>query len=55
MDEHHDMSAARRCVTQFGYPGIGVSDLGAWQDFAANVLGLQENGRAKSLTLNGHG
>ena len=31
-------------VTQLGYLGIGVSDLPAWQDFACNVLGLQESG-----------
>ena len=28
-------------VTQLGYLGIGVSDLARWEQFAANVLGLE--------------
>ena len=28
-------------VTELGYIGIGVSDLGAWKSFAAEVLGLE--------------
>jgi len=31
-------------VTQLGYLGIGVSDLARWEQFAANVLGLEVNG-----------
>ncbi len=31
-------------VTQLGYLGIGVSDLGRWERFATEVLGLQVNG-----------
>jgi 2,3-dihydroxybiphenyl 1,2-dioxygenase len=31
-------------VTQLGYLGISVSDLGAWSRFAEDVLGLAENG-----------
>ena len=27
--------------TQLGYLGFGVSDVGSWSDFAANILGLQ--------------
>jgi biphenyl-2,3-diol 1,2-dioxygenase len=46
MHEDHNTSAPRQCVTQLGYLGIGVSDLVAWKDFAANVLGLQESGSA---------
>ena len=32
-------------VTQLGYLGIGVSDLQAWEQFATQTLGLQDNGR----------
>lgn len=28
-------------VTELGYIGLGVKDLAAWKDFAANILGLQ--------------
>jgi 2,3-dihydroxybiphenyl 1,2-dioxygenase len=28
-------------VTELGYLGIGVKDLAAWKDFAANILGLE--------------
>lgn len=38
-------TAARTAVTQFGYLGIGVSDLAEWQDFGENVLGVQVNGQ----------
>jgi 2,3-dihydroxybiphenyl 1,2-dioxygenase len=46
MHEDHSVAAPRQCVTQLGYLGIGVSDLPAWKDFAANVLGLQVSGSA---------
>src|ERR1051326_7074009 len=46
MHEDRNAAAPRQCVTQLGYLGIGVSDLAAWKDFAANVLGLQESGAA---------
>jgi len=28
-------------ITELGYMGIGVKDLDAWKDFAANILGLE--------------
>jgi 2,3-dihydroxybiphenyl 1,2-dioxygenase len=31
-------------VTQLGYLGLGVSDAPVWNEFATEVLGLQENG-----------
>jgi biphenyl-2,3-diol 1,2-dioxygenase len=31
-------------VTQLGYLGLGVSDAAVWNQFATEVLGLQENG-----------
>ena len=31
-------------VTQLGYLGLGVSDAAGWNQFATEVLGLQENG-----------
>jgi 2,3-dihydroxybiphenyl 1,2-dioxygenase len=31
-------------VTQLGYLGIGVSNMGEWREFATDVLGLQESG-----------
>lgn len=38
-------------VTQLGYIGIGVSDIGAWEDYATGVLGMQVNGREEDGTL----
>jgi 2,3-dihydroxybiphenyl 1,2-dioxygenase len=35
-------------VSQFGYLGIGVSDMGAWKEFSGSLLGLQENGASAS-------
>lgn len=35
-------------VTQLGYIGLGVSDLVAWKQFATEVLGFQDNGKAAS-------
>ena len=32
-------------VSQLGYLGLSVRDLGQWELFAAQVLGLQPNGR----------
>src|SRR5215831_15683683 len=32
-------------VTQLGYLGLSVSDVDQWEQFAAQVLGLQPNGR----------
>lgn len=32
-------------VTQLGYLGIGVSDIGAWEEFATQILGLQARER----------
>ena len=32
-------------ITQLGYLGIGVSDVEAWERFATQILGLQDNGR----------
>ncbi len=33
-------------IGSFGYLGIGVSDMAAWKDFAANVLGLMAAGES---------
>ena len=38
-------------VTQLGYLGIGVSDLVAWERFAMQTLGLQNNGHDADETL----
>jgi biphenyl-2,3-diol 1,2-dioxygenase len=38
-------------VTQLGYLGIGVSDIGRWEGFATEVLGLQTNGTDPDGTL----
>src|ERR687886_977253 len=38
-------------VTQLGYLGIGVSDLAAWERFATQTLGLQNNGYDSDGTL----
>ena len=38
-------------VTQLGYLGIGVSDLVAWELFATQTLGLQNNGHDADGTL----
>src|SRR4029453_14567007 len=38
-------------VTQLGYLGIGVSDLAAWERFATQTLGLQNNGHDADGTL----
>lgn len=32
-------------IAQLGYLGLGVRDVNEWEQFAANVLGLQPNGR----------
>jgi 2,3-dihydroxybiphenyl 1,2-dioxygenase len=41
-------SGAAVAVTQLGYIGLGVSDLAAWQVFATEVLGFQDNGEVAS-------
>ncbi len=38
-------------VTQFGYIGVGVSDIGAWEEYATDVLGMQVNGRDEDGSL----
>jgi len=38
-------------VTQLGYLGIGVQDLPRWEQFAADVLGLESNGTDPDGTL----
>ncbi len=38
-------------VTQFGYLGISVSDIAAWEKFATQTLGLQISGRQEDGTL----
>lgn len=40
-----DTQTAAR-VESFGYIGIGVKDIPAWKDFAANVLGLMVSGES---------
>lgn len=41
MELHNDAK-----VTRFGYIGLGVQDIHAWKDFAANVLGLMLAGES---------
>jgi biphenyl-2,3-diol 1,2-dioxygenase len=36
---------AMASITQLGYLGLSVNDSGQWEQFAAQVLGLQPNGR----------
>jgi len=38
-------------VTQFGYLGLSVSDINAWERFATQTLGLQISGREDDGTL----
>jgi 2,3-dihydroxybiphenyl 1,2-dioxygenase len=38
-------------VTQFGYLGLSVSDINAWERFATQTLGLQISGRRDDGTL----
>jgi 2,3-dihydroxybiphenyl 1,2-dioxygenase len=38
-------------VTQFGYLGLSVSDINAWERFATQTLGLQISGRGDDGTL----
>ncbi len=38
-------------VTQWGYVGIGVSDVAAWEQLATEVLGLEVSGRERDGTL----
>src|SRR5215813_5768295 len=38
-------------VTQLGYLGLSVSDIGAWEQFATNTLGLQVSARGDDGTL----
>src|ERR1700686_2335686 len=38
------LAAATTSVTQLGYLGLGVSDTVVWNQFATEILGLQENG-----------
>ena len=38
-------------ITQLGYIGIGVKDLGAWEDYTENVLGLSVAERLDDGTL----
>lgn len=38
-------------VTQFGYLGLSVSDINAWERFATQTLGLQISGRKDDGTL----
>lgn len=38
-------------VTQLGYLGLGVNDVDKWQQFGANILGLQANGGDADGTL----
>src|SRR5215475_9676646 len=38
-------------VTQLGYLGLSVSDIGAWEQFATQTLGLQISGRRDDGTL----
>src|ERR1043166_4858262 len=38
-------------ITQFGYLGISVSDINAWEQFATQTLGLQISGREDDGTL----
>lgn len=38
-------------VAQLGYLGLGVRDVNEWERFAANVLGLQPNGREPDGSL----
>ena len=37
-------------VNQLGYVGVNVSNINAWQQFAVNTMGLQENGKDKDGT-----
>src|SRR6185295_9637656 len=45
-------------VSQLGYIGISASDVGEWQSYATNVLGLRaagiENDRTLLLGMDGH-
>lgn len=38
-------------VNQLGYVGFGVKDMNAWEQFAVNTLGLQDNGRGQDGSL----
>src|SRR5215831_6082801 len=38
-------------VTQLGYLGLSVSNVDQWEQFAAQVLGLQPNGRERDGSL----
>src|SRR4051812_6768190 len=38
-------------IAQLGYVGLGVSELGRWEEFATRVLGLQVSDRAADGTL----
>ncbi len=38
-------------IAQLGYVGLGVSDLGRWEEFATRILGLQISDRAADGTL----
>ncbi len=34
-------------INQLGYVGVSVSDMKAWEQFAVQTLGMQDNGRDK--------
>ena len=38
-------------ISQFGYLGIGVSDIKAWEEFGQEVLGLQLQEKLEDGTL----
>jgi hypothetical protein len=38
-------------VTQLGYLGLSVREVSRWEQFAAQVLGLQPNGSAPDGSL----
>ena len=39
------------CITQLGYLGLSVSNIGQWEQFATQTLGLQISGREADGTL----
>jgi 2,3-dihydroxybiphenyl 1,2-dioxygenase len=41
VERPEDFSMDKARVTELGYLGLGVSDLGAWRDFATEILGME--------------